>query len=216
MALAGHERWVGPALGGREDDGFRLEISSKIPLLFLSLMFLSLFGCAFSTVTAGPALVPDYQPEGASTIVVGQFKTKKLSEAQRHKLVQEIIGELKKEAAFAQILDEAPAGGSGDQTVLLDGNVVNLDEGSRALQFLIGLGAGASKLFVTFHVSTADGRRIAAFSAERTYAGGLGIGGASFVSTDELLERVAKDIALTVAKWKRGELRLDKGSQEVQ
>lgn len=196
--------------------GSHLILRAGLAISSLSILVLSFSGCAFSTVTAGPRLMPDYRPEAASTVVIGQFKTKKLSEEQRHKLVQEIMGELKKEAAFTQVLDNVPVGGNDDQTVLLDGNVVNYDEGNKALQFLIGLGAGASKLLVTFHVSTMDGQRIAAFSAERSYAGGLGIGGASFVSTDGLLERVAKDIALTVAKWKRGELQLDKGSKEVQ
>lgn len=144
---------------------------------------------------------------------MGDFKSEKLSEEQRRKLVAEVKGQLKKEAAFTEVLDKVPLDAKDDQTVLLDGEVVEFREGSRALQLFVGWGAGASKVSVAFRVSTVNGQQIAAFSAKRSYAGGFGIGGASFVSMESLIERVAEDIVTTLSKWKRGEQVGDEDSE---
>lgn len=173
--------------------------------LFLSVIAFVLSGCAFSTIQASPGVLVDYSPQRVSTLTIGQFKSDKLSEEQRQKLVQEINGQLKEQAAFGQVVDKVPVEAQEDQTVILDGEIVEYSEGKKALQWLVGFGAGSAKLSIAFHVSTFDGRQIAAFSAKRTYAGGLGIGGVSFVGMEGLIERVAKDVATTISKWKRGE-----------
>ncbi len=177
----------------------------KLPFLVISLFVFTLYGCTGKTITAGPILMPEYQPELASVIVVGEFQSEKLSEEQREGLSDQIMKFLKKENAYTLVLHKVPLEGKDEHIVLLDGEIVEYEEGSKFLQWFIGFGAGASELTAKFHLSTPEGQRIVAFSSERTYAGGLGIGGASFLSMQSLIEDIGEDIAVTVSEWKRGE-----------
>ncbi len=185
-------------------DAYR-KLQPRVPFLVLSLIFFTLSGCAFRAIKAGPTLVADYQPEVVSTIVVGEFQSNRLSEDQRQKLVREIMKVLNEEAAFSQVLDEMPLEGRNERIILLDGQVRKFKEGDKLLQWFIGFGVGASKLTAAFDLSTVGGQKIATYTAKRTYAGGAGIGGISFVSMEGLIERIGKDIAVTVSKWRRGE-----------
>ncbi len=180
-------------------------LSITLSALALTLLVLTFSGCTFRTVKAGPTLLAEYKPEMASTIVVGDFQSKKLSEEQRQVLRREIAKSLKEEAAFAQVLNNVPLEGKKERTVLLDGEIVEYEEGSRFLQWFIGLGAGASEITASFNLSTLEGQRIVAFTVEEDYAGGAGIGGVSYLSMEDLLEKIGADVAVTVSRWKRGE-----------
>jgi hypothetical protein len=89
--------------------------------------------------------------------------------------------------------------------VVLRGTITEVDKGSAALRFLIGMGAGQARVKGDFEIARPDGAVLASFSARESYLGGAGIGGAGLVDTDELIKRFAETVAKTTRDWARGE-----------
>lgn len=111
---------------------------------------------------------------------------------------------LREKGAFVEILDPAPEV-LPPQTVLVTGQVTDVQKGNKALRLLIGFGAGAASASGVFELSDDDDTTLARFTSSKAYAGGAGIGGFDLVDMDDLMQQLGKETADTIIRWTKGE-----------
>jgi hypothetical protein len=118
-------------------------------------------------------------------------------------LTRTLAGALQQSRAFGEVLidpDAAPPAGA----IVVEGEFVSIDPGSRAKRYFVGFGAGKSGVGVTGTVKDAGGELLAEFNHRKH--SGIGIGGGDYVKfLSDDTEDVAKDIAQFLAGWARGE-----------
>lgn len=90
------------------------------------------------------------------------------------------------------------------EALIVSGKIINVDEGSAAARFIIGFGAGRAKARGIFELHDSNGVTLARFEAREAYSGGAGIGGASFVSMEQLLSKLGESTAKSVVRWSQG------------
>jgi len=155
--------------------------------------------CAFATVKPTAVTAP---PQKYRSLVIGEVAGEKVSA----ELKTKFVNALKEKLTAAQVFDTVVISGQGDApapSVTLTGTISEFDEGSGALRSLIGFGAGRAKVTGVFRLAD-ETRELAQFSATRTYAGGLGIGGVGFLSMEALLDRLAATAVESVQQWATG------------
>jgi hypothetical protein len=91
------------------------------------------------------------------------------------------------------------------QSVVLSGTITEVNKGSGAERFWIGMGAGQARIQGAFEIKNPEGSSLFQFSARRTYLGGAGIGGAGILSMEELTSRLGETVAKSVAEWLNGQ-----------
>jgi len=89
--------------------------------------------------------------------------------------------------------------------IVLSGTITEVEKGSSAARFWVGMGAGQERVQGEFEIKDAGGQNLARFSVRRSYLGGTGIGGGDMLSMDELTFRLGQTVAETVCKWLHGE-----------
>ena len=89
--------------------------------------------------------------------------------------------------------------------VVLSGRITEVEEGSAALRFIVGMGAGQARIRGEFEIAAPDGATLAKFSARESYLGGAGIGGVSMLDMDGLMKRFAETVAEATRKWATGQ-----------
>ncbi len=90
-------------------------------------------------------------------------------------------------------------------SIILSGTITEVNKGSEAERFWVGMGAGQARVQGEFEIKDAAGQSLTRFAARRSYLGGVGIGGAGMIGMDELTSRLGVTVAETVAKWVRGQ-----------
>ena len=108
------------------------------------------------------------------------------------------------EHKVANVLADLPAGASQD-TLVLKGVVTEVEKGSAAARFWVGMGAGQQRAVGEFTVHAADGTRLTAFKVRRSYLGGNGIGGWDMMKLEDLVDQLGQLAAETLDKWLRGQ-----------
>jgi Domain of unknown function (DUF4410) len=91
------------------------------------------------------------------------------------------------------------------ESIVLSGNITEIEKGSIAARILVGMGAGQQRAVGEFQIVAADGTRLAAFTARKSYLGGAGIGGLDMMSIQDLVAELGQLVAQTTDKWLRGE-----------
>jgi hypothetical protein len=145
-------------------------------LLFVALL---LTGCTFAAVQPQMVVLP---PTGVPKVLVLtdlQIKDELWGphKIQFRRSVQEWI---KRNGGFESVLTERPAM-LGNDAIVLVGTLTEVDEGSTALRWIVGFGAGQAKVKGEFEIQSPTGATLARFSARESYLGGAGIGGAGFL-----------------------------------
>lgn len=174
--------------------------------VWLTAVFSSLvlsWGCTFSTV--GQVGTFERPQEQFKALAIGKFIGDKLSPEMERKFAGKIRGHLMEKEGFDLVTTEGEVGLAITPVVILSGTITDFDEGSSGLRWFIGFGAGQSRFGGVFEIRDAQGKVLTKFTSSRSYAGGLGIGGVSFLSMEDLVDRVAGDVAETVIKWRKGE-----------
>ena len=110
---------------------------------------------------------------------------------------------LQKKGEFATILDPAPDT-LPQNTLLVTGQVTNVKKGNQALRILIGFGAGAESISGDFALYDESGTQLGAFQSQKSYAGGLGIGGADLMEMDDLMQKLGEETADAIIRWTKG------------
>lgn len=118
-------------------------------------------------------------------------------------LAEAFKAELDKTGAFGPVTIVEAGGAVPAGALVVDGEVLTMNPGSRAKRYLVGYGAGASGVGVAGRVSDASGAVIAEFKHRKHSAIGLGGGDyVKFMSDDA--QDVGKDLAKFLATWARG------------
>ena len=136
-------------------------------------------------------------------------KDKRVAVAQQMKdecpllLATHFVTELKKLGPFSEVScadgDQAPAG-----AIVVEGEVVLLDPGSRAKRYFVGFGAGKSKVEVKGTIKGADGGQLAEFRHRRIGAMGVG-GGKSEKKMIDDCGSIGEDLAEFLSAWAKGQ-----------
>ncbi len=87
--------------------------------------------------------------------------------------------------------------------ILLRGTITEVEKGSAAARFWVGMGAGKQRALGEFTLQTSEGTNLLAFSARKSYLGGTGIGGFDMLKLEELLDQLGQLVAETIDKWLR-------------
>lgn len=111
---------------------------------------------------------------------------------------------LQKKGEFATILDPAPDT-LPPNTLLVTGQVTNVKKGNQALRLLVGFGAGAESISGDFALYDESGKQLGAFQSHKSYAGGLGIGGADLMELDDLMQKLGEETANAIIRWTKGQ-----------
>ncbi len=113
-----------------------------------------------------------------------------------------IAKELEESGKFQRVHVSLPDP-AGERLLVLSGQLTTMDEGSKALRFLIGFGAGSTTAAGTFELADGGGS-LTRFNIETDYAGGAGIGGLDMISTNELVQKLGVDAAEATVRWSQG------------
>jgi len=89
--------------------------------------------------------------------------------------------------------------------IILSGTITEVNMGSAARRFWVGMGSGRKYIRGEFKIKDAAGQRLTWFIAQRSYLGGVGAGGITMISMDELTLRLGTTVAETVSKWLHGQ-----------
>ena len=89
--------------------------------------------------------------------------------------------------------------------VVVSGQFLAFSEGSRALRFWIGFGAGSAQLRASFEIRDASGKVLAQFEGSKSYAGDLGIGGFDAADMNDLMSKFGAQTAEAVSRWSKGQ-----------
>ena len=160
-------------------------------------------GCTFGGVT--PINMTAAPPKRPTTLILGEIQ---IANPAWTNAPLNFRGRaydwLTKNPSFDKILTEAPAEPIVE-SITLTGTITELDEGSAALRFFVGMGAGQAQAKGEFRILGPDGAELARFQARRSYLGGAGIGGAGLLDMDDLVRRLGESVAEMTVQWSRGE-----------
>lgn len=88
--------------------------------------------------------------------------------------------------------------------IMVEGTITEIEKGSAAARFWVGMGAGQQRATGEFVVRGPDGAKLAAFTARKSYLGGQGIGGWDVLKLQDLVDQLGQLVAETTDKWVRG------------
>jgi len=90
-------------------------------------------------------------------------------------------------------------------SIILGGTITEVNKGSEAARLLVGMGAGQERVQGEFEIKSFAGQNLIRFAERKSYLGGWGIGGADFLSLDELTFRFGEEVAEDISKWLNGQ-----------
>jgi hypothetical protein len=172
--------------------------------LFKSLVLLLVLGIAVPGQSNKKPLA------GYTTVVVEKFTVEKskategFPEGEEAVLQKSTISRFRQKQTFPEIVDGSETGTSAESAngkqVTLSGTIVGFNKGNRATRYLVGFGAGATKIKVRLVFRDAEGQqellsvaREGKFSGMFTLAGGSGTQAMSDVAND-VIDGVIKEI----------------------
>lgn len=170
--------------------------------VFALAVLLIVSGCTTSTITPELVTTP---PQTYSTVAVGEIT---MEGDLWHHLIPHfrhgMLNALRESEAFANTV-ELEEGTPLQEGIIVTGEISEVDEGSAAARWIVGFGAGRAKARGNFTIRDSNGVELARFGARQAYSGGAGIGGASFVSMEQLLSKLGESTAGSVIRWSKGE-----------
>jgi len=161
-------------------------------------------GCTFAAIEADPdrALAPPNKPR---FIVLGHVRVADPAwQPYREHFAQGFADWFKNNPGVPDALTDRAAR-FPDDAVILMGTITDIDEGSSALRWLVGMGAGQARVKGDFDIVDATGQVLTRFNARESYLGGVGIRGPGFVNTGDLVRRFSETVAKSTRKWANGE-----------
>jgi hypothetical protein len=159
-------------------------------------------GCFSSLTAERPAEPPDGRVDA---LAVGEIRAPDV-EHQRiaRQIRRELVADVEASQAFARVLLPAPAV-LPPRTVLLSGELLEAEDGSEALRFLIGPGVGAPRLRARYELHTADGLLLARFVQTAHSMDGAGYAAHwNPVYLDDIAADFAAETADAIVAWSKG------------
>lgn len=106
--------------------------------------------------------------------------------------------------AFKEVITEPTAGVPSD-AIVLSGIIQDVEKGSKAARFWVGMGAGQARVQGNFELKDSAGRSLCTFMANRSYLGGVGAGGWDMLNFEDLFTKLGEVTAETTDKWLKGQ-----------
>jgi hypothetical protein len=157
-----------------------------------------LAGCTGTTVR--PNNTQRVVPKTYTVVLVGEITANdELWRTYSIEARRQFISELGASQAFGRISDSGPP--VGDNVVVVTGRITEVDKGSTAARMIVGFGAGRAHITADFELKDSSGASLGTFSVRKTYAGGVGIGGAGLLDMDDLAQKLGNDAADSLADW---------------
>ncbi|MFO1119634.1 MAG: DUF4410 domain-containing protein [Rhodospirillales bacterium] len=144
-------------------------------------------------------------PEGSIALVVGPI----IADGDDHqrelrRFRRALVGLLQQADVFAQVLSSPPST-PPPGAIVLSGHIHRIGDGSEALRFVVGYGAGAPRLRIRIAIHDSAGVRLAAFAEEGRSLDGTGYAAHwNPAYLDDLTDDLARRIADAVVRWKEG------------
>ena len=133
-----------------------------LPILGVIALSSGTLGCSFSITPE--AVEPP--PTKISPVAIGSIET---ADPDRQRVARRfrraLMAGLEDSEAFSRVLSTVPAQLPED-AVLVTGRFLEVDDGSEALRFLVGAGAGAPSLRARFEISDPTGRVLVSFEED--------------------------------------------------
>jgi Domain of unknown function (DUF4410) len=187
--------------------------TTRVFCLGVFLLVGGLQGCTFSQVQLERAATSAH-PYGA--ITVGAITAvERLWEPLLPHFRHGLLRAMRQRHTFTTVLD-APQGALMDTSVVLSGTILEVDNGSEILRWLVGFGAGRARVTGRFRLSTAGGEPLVTFEAHESYAGGFGIKGIGLLDMEDLMRRLGATVAAQTVQWAHGLQRADQAARERQ
>lgn len=172
----------------------------KLAILVLALLAA---GCTTVTVTPESAQAPT-RTYGAVDLKAVQVSDSEFAYLGPffQKAFDRRLGELK---AFSTVSD-GPIDSNATKTIFVEATLTDVDKGSAALRWLVGMGAGREHVTAQVQLTDASGQSIGEFEVRKAYSGGAGIGGAGFLDIEDLTQQVGEQCAQTLVDWSQGKI----------
>jgi len=153
-------------------------------------------------------VAPDFKPAAYRVVVLEPFEVSaseikdqddvRFAKDMAAYLHAQVLRRLQAAGIFASVVDAtvSTAQSSGERAIRLQGQISKLTEGSQALRYFVGFGAGAAKAQIETRLVDAQSQRVVMITADRR-AAGMGIfggDGRQFVteSMDQMAEGYVK------------------------
>src|SRR3990170_3964898 len=163
----------------------------------LALTMLVLSSCTFRAVKPEVNVTPTQK---YATFVLGEIKmADKTWEALQPHFRKGVIQWLNEKKAFETVA-ESPISPVPASTITLSGAITEVDKGSTALRWIVGMGAGQAKVKGVFEIRDSSGQTLVKFEGRESYLGGAGIGGAGFLDMEDLTKRFGETVAEMTVK----------------
>jgi hypothetical protein len=160
-------------------------------------------GCTFADVKPGLNLAPPTTPP--KTLIIGDIVVADpLWESYRLYFRRGVEEWLHRNGGFETVAAERPTPLPA-ASIVLAGTITEMDKGSWAFRFFVGMGAGQARVKGDFEIQDPTGAVLAKFAAQESYLGGAGMGGAGMLDMEDLVRRFAETVAETTRNWARGE-----------
>lgn len=178
--------------------------------ILLTAALFGLTGCVSTFKEIKPLSGGPPPKERPSALVVGEFRVSDVRIAEPEQKVLANAFQLGVEKWCAEHKAIAIHNGTcgtnlPPNSIVLNGNITEIEKGSAAARFWVGMGAGQQRAQGEFAVDGVDGTRLTSFTARKSYLGGLGIGGGDMMKMEDLVDQLGQLVAETTDKWLRGE-----------
>jgi hypothetical protein len=173
-------------------------------LLLLVVVVFVVSGCTFSTIKPGPdgVLAPPNKP---AFIVLGNVRAADPQwQPYPFHFARGFEEWFRKNPGVPDAVTDRSAPFPAD-AVILTGTITEVDKGSPALRWLVGMGAGQAHVKGDFEIMTVDGQVLTQFNARESYLGGAGFRGGGFLDMEDVVGRLAETVAKATRKWANGE-----------
>ena len=148
-------------------------------------------------------VAPDFKPAAYRVVVLEPFEVSaseikdqddvRFAKDMAAYLHAQVLRRLQAAGIFARVVDAtvSTAQSSGERSIRLQGQISKLTEGSQALRYFVGFGAGAAKAQIETRLVDAQSQRVVLITADRR-AAGMGIfGGDGRQFVTESLDQMA-------------------------
>lgn len=106
--------------------------------------------------------------------------------------------------AFKEVVTE-PSAGVPIDAIVLSGVIQDVEKGSKAARFWVGMGAGQARVQGNFEIRDSAGNSLCTFMANRSYLGGVGAGGFDMLNFEDLFTKLGEVAAETTDRWLKGQ-----------
>jgi hypothetical protein len=184
---------------------------SSYQVLPLAVLLLASAGCVSTFKEVKPLANGPPPAVRPSTLALGEIKVTdaRLSDSEKSTMAHAFQLGVEKwcaaHTAFTFVAWSSATNTAPPESVVLTGTIHEVEKGSAAARFWVGMGAGQSRVQGEFALDSPEGKTLTRLTARKSYLGGTGIGGSDMLPVDGLVSQLGELVAESTDKWLRGE-----------